>query len=137
MLANLSVSKITYKTSVWAYWRRAILFSSELTNCSVFPTSGRPTHPPKNLILTHRQASRPGLSSSLSWRSLPSSPLVPSLPWSICSAFAVGTLLIDHKPIGDKDLQHLDIQIPNFGVQIKSNNWNQSPTSYLSTQLFF
>jgi hypothetical protein len=34
----------------------------------------------------------------------------------------VGSLLIDKKPIGDKNLQHLDKQIPNFGEGINSKH---------------
>jgi hypothetical protein len=38
---------------------------------------------------------------------------------------AVGSLLIDQKPIGDKDLQHLDMQSPDFWGQINSKKCQQ------------
>jgi hypothetical protein len=31
---------------------------------------------------------------------------------------AIGSLLINQKPIGDKNLQHLDMQIPDLGVGV-------------------
>ena len=60
------------------------------------------------------------------------------LPQSTCPALAIGSLLIDQIPIGGKYLQYLGMQIPDFGGQINSKHWNQSPTgtiiqNYLST----
>jgi hypothetical protein len=39
-----------------------------------------------------------------------------------------GSSLIDQNPIGDKDLQCLNMQIPNLGGHINSKHYNQSPT---------
>jgi hypothetical protein len=43
------------------------------------------------------------------------------LPLSPCPTIGVGSLLINQKPIGDKDPQHLDMLCVILGAELRQN----------------